>query len=668
MKLTLQIAATGLLLAILNPYFSTAHAQATAFTYQGRLMDGGNPANGTYDFKFVLYDSSTNGSQQGPILTNAAAAVSNGLFTVTLDFGNQFPGAARWLEISVGTNDAGSSITLNPRQPITAMPYAISAANVLAGGIPSGIYTNAVIFSNGNNQFAGNGANVTNIHVTSIAGGVPSGAAAGWVFTLTNATTGQGTWSNAPSGGFATNVMPPSLNLTNWSTVSTSSVAYLSQLGTYIPPTVATNTYIFYPTNGANDCTAYIQTNLLRAGNYLFMPGDYYVSNIVTASYQMIYGYNATLHMQPGAAGFLLYEPSNTINTYVYGLNLSGGQESYDWAGGGNVLSHTSDFFDINHPWVGSGNGLPFDQINLPQKPYFRNRSGFYVNAGGGGTIQDVTVSGFPGYAFLFINTNSTGNAMSSKRAYIRGCTAHDNFLGFWPSSSSFDFDPTGSAPDMNCEYFQIQHCNACNNTFGVSIAAGNNSVVGGQFTHNWVAVISGGGHNVAHGVMSSCTINHNYIGFWGSSVGELISDCVFYAQSGWNFYADAWAGGQVDNCIFGGVNGLNHPGITITNDYAFNTVTNAFEVFFKNNTLSGTTWSNEVANGYINFKQCQNASTNTVVYHWGNVFAGGQTDGNTWGGNTGISSIEYIQTNSGGPHGIIHTNQNGSLIGIGTY
>jgi len=28
------------------------HAQTTEFTYQGRLIDGTNPANGQYDFQF----------------------------------------------------------------------------------------------------------------------------------------------------------------------------------------------------------------------------------------------------------------------------------------------------------------------------------------------------------------------------------------------------------------------------------------------------------------------------------------------------------------------------------------------------------------------------------------------------------------------------------------
>jgi hypothetical protein len=31
----------------------------SAFTYQGRLMDAGNPANGLYDLQFELFDSTT---------------------------------------------------------------------------------------------------------------------------------------------------------------------------------------------------------------------------------------------------------------------------------------------------------------------------------------------------------------------------------------------------------------------------------------------------------------------------------------------------------------------------------------------------------------------------------------------------------------------------------
>ena len=106
---------------------ATTIAQGTAFTYQGRLNDGASAANGTYDVRFAIYDAQTLGIQRGAILTNTATVVSNGLFTVTLDFGNQFPGANRWLELGVRTNGGGAFSTLAPRQPLTPTPYAVFA-------------------------------------------------------------------------------------------------------------------------------------------------------------------------------------------------------------------------------------------------------------------------------------------------------------------------------------------------------------------------------------------------------------------------------------------------------------------------------------------------------------------------------------------------------------
>lgn len=80
------------------------------------------------------------GTQQGNLLTNSATAVSNGLFTVTLDFGNQFPGANRWLEIAVRTNGTANFFTLSPRRALTPAPYAIYAgsanASNMAGTVP----------------------------------------------------------------------------------------------------------------------------------------------------------------------------------------------------------------------------------------------------------------------------------------------------------------------------------------------------------------------------------------------------------------------------------------------------------------------------------------------------------------------------------------------------
>ncbi len=93
------------------------------------MNSGAGPATGLYDLRFGLYDAASAGTQQGILLTNSATAVSNGLFAVTLDFGNQFPGANRWLEIGVRTNGSGAFTTLAPREAVTPTPYAIYATS-----------------------------------------------------------------------------------------------------------------------------------------------------------------------------------------------------------------------------------------------------------------------------------------------------------------------------------------------------------------------------------------------------------------------------------------------------------------------------------------------------------------------------------------------------------
>src|SRR5476651_1052674 len=125
-----RLTLAALFLSTLNLQLSTANAQTTAFTYQGRLNDGGAVASGNYDLRFTIQNAISGGSQIAGPLTNSATAVSNGNFVVTLDFGSGvFPGADRWLEIAVRTNGGGAFSTLSPRQQITSTPYAIQAVN-----------------------------------------------------------------------------------------------------------------------------------------------------------------------------------------------------------------------------------------------------------------------------------------------------------------------------------------------------------------------------------------------------------------------------------------------------------------------------------------------------------------------------------------------------------
>src|SRR5690349_15799784 len=79
----------SLLLLLLLLTAISAFAQTTAFTYQGKLTDSGNLANGQYDLQFKLFDTATvgTGTQQGSAVTVSNVTVSNGIFTVQLDFG-----------------------------------------------------------------------------------------------------------------------------------------------------------------------------------------------------------------------------------------------------------------------------------------------------------------------------------------------------------------------------------------------------------------------------------------------------------------------------------------------------------------------------------------------------------------------------------------------------
>jgi len=113
-------------------------AQSTAFTYQGRLTDGGAPANTNYDLQFTLWDSAVAGTQQPQpapaTLTKTNVGVTGGVFSVLLDFGvSAFPGADRFLEVGVRPGGGSVAFTLlAPRQQISSTPYALRTLKATA--------------------------------------------------------------------------------------------------------------------------------------------------------------------------------------------------------------------------------------------------------------------------------------------------------------------------------------------------------------------------------------------------------------------------------------------------------------------------------------------------------------------------------------------------------
>ena len=98
---------------------------STAFTYQGRLLDASEPANGLFDFEFELWDAANGGNPVGVPQVLNDVPVADGLFTVQLDFGaDAFNNAARWLEVTV------NGFPLMPRQPISRAPYSIQTRGI----------------------------------------------------------------------------------------------------------------------------------------------------------------------------------------------------------------------------------------------------------------------------------------------------------------------------------------------------------------------------------------------------------------------------------------------------------------------------------------------------------------------------------------------------------
>lgn len=115
--------------------FGTASPVGTGFTYQGRLAENGQPASGVYDLEFKLYGgSSPLHFPIGSPVVIEDVQVSNGLFTVKLDFGGQFAGLSRWLGVGVRPGSSTGAFTaLSSRQELTPAPYAIGLALPYAG-------------------------------------------------------------------------------------------------------------------------------------------------------------------------------------------------------------------------------------------------------------------------------------------------------------------------------------------------------------------------------------------------------------------------------------------------------------------------------------------------------------------------------------------------------
>lgn len=172
----MKVRCMALALPLLLVLISLAGAQGTAFSYEGKLLVNGTPANGNYDFQFRVYDLPTGGTQIGATPQRNNVLVVDGIYTVSVDFASApWTSGFRYMEINVRPAGSGSFTLLSPRQEVQPVPYAIRSANatsadsVAVAGVPAG---SGNYIQNGTSQQASSNFNISG---NGTAGGTLSG-------------------------------------------------------------------------------------------------------------------------------------------------------------------------------------------------------------------------------------------------------------------------------------------------------------------------------------------------------------------------------------------------------------------------------------------------------------------------------------------------------------
>jgi hypothetical protein len=144
-------------------------AQTTEFTYQGKLGVQGTQA-AAYDFEFYLCDSLA-ADCSVPLAVNPRPniAVTGGVFTVTLDFGeSNLAGADRFLQIRVKRPTETNYEMLLPRQKITSAPYSIQSKSADNANRLGSVAANQYVLTNDSRLDANNYVQNTTTPQTSV--------------------------------------------------------------------------------------------------------------------------------------------------------------------------------------------------------------------------------------------------------------------------------------------------------------------------------------------------------------------------------------------------------------------------------------------------------------------------------------------------------------------
>ncbi len=413
--------------------FCATRAQTTAFSYQGKLTDSTvpQPTNGTYDVQFRLFDvpGGGQGTQQGATITNPAVPVTNGIFTVSLDFGQAVfaAGADVYLEISLRQAGSNSGYTsLAPRQRLTSSPYSIQSLNAATAGTAANA-TNAT-------QLGGVAANqyVQTADSRLTDARTPTAGSTNYV----QNTTSQQTASNFNISGTGTaNVINAgtvyqiggSNVLSVPSTANTfiglnAGIANTGVNGTFVGNgagqfnTSGTRNSFFGTSAGLKNTTGNSNsffgvisgTSNTTGGNNSFF-GDSAGAINTTGGLNAFFGYNSGLLNTTGSFNSFFGASAGMANTTAINNSFFGQASGFK-----NTTGQDNTFI---------GNGAGFNNVSASRNTFTGSLSGFNNTTG--------DFNSFYGYNSGAANTTSINNSFFGQSSGVKNTTGQDNtFIG----------------------------------------------------------------------------------------------------------------------------------------------------------------------------------------------------------------------------------------------
>ncbi len=490
-------------------------AQGTAFNYQGRLNDTGTPGNAVYDFRFAVYDAVTNGNQVSLPLTNSAVAVSNGLFSVTLDFGpGIFTGNNYWLDIEVRADGITNFTLLAPRQPVLPIPYAIYSAmagiasrvsgTVPLTQLPAAVVTNGAAGVNLIGSFSGNGSGLTNL-----------------------ATSGTVT-TNLPAG------------------------------------------------NGSND-TVMIQAVCATPFTYVKLKplATYYVSNINVTNNVFIDGQGATVKFILGATNSMFDTGANNLNQSFIDLILDGQEEAnYQSAGTLGIPPNHPEMYPNNEIiYVGQNNSSVTSRTGLRWNKGAGGllRGCVFKGFSGIGLLIRSYYGTLQQYSAASVISDCVGS-----QNFISFYNSSGYWDGL-PSYGASSYAPGSFAADSG-EYCNLDNCYAVNSAIGFQWGAGNSMINGCYATACNVGLFLDSGPNSTHSMVTGLTVNHSSYGFVASSTSnEQMNNIITLANSNPDLVVNGQQAMLISDSTFGGTGILVSNTPTYPNNYTAVTIKNCF-------------------------------------------------------------------------------------------